>query len=274
MKKNSDKLKYLSLYNFKKYGSLMIILLGIFIFPKSALMAEINPAELIELTNSERIKNNLNALSINLILTEIAYNKANDIIKHQIFQHNFNNKKFSDWIKDSGYQYSIVGENLAIDFNSSSGVFKAWLGSDSHKKNILNKEFTEIGMAVLKEKFDNAETVLVVQIFGSPIGQKAPLVLGAEEKNIMQSEQAGKLNADQEIKYFNSLKINEDLYKKVSLNPAINEYHPNNNKFFLLNTFFIQHNNKLKILEKSLPVIFLIIISYFCFNFFGKKIEI
>jgi hypothetical protein len=158
-----------SLYNisFLRY-SLPVILVGIFLLPKIGFMAALSPGQLINLTNSVRKENNLEILSVNSLLAEAAKAKAETIFSTQTFGHNINNKKFSEWIKEAGYSYSYVGENLALDFITSEGVIKAWLDSPTHKKNILNKEFTDIGIAVKEGIFNNRRTDLVVQIFGTP----------------------------------------------------------------------------------------------------------
>lgn len=72
------------------------------------------------------------------------------------------------WLKTVGYDYSLAGENLAIGFLDSKEVHQAWLESSSHRKNILNPKYQEIGMAVLKGKFQDKEVTVVVQFFGTP----------------------------------------------------------------------------------------------------------
>ncbi len=150
------------------YISLLIFFAGIFLLPNLAYFSDITPKRIIDLTNEERLNNGLSDVSENQLLTQAAYNKGNDILINQKFQHTIDNKKFSSWIKESGYTYSYVGENLAIDFVTSEGAMKAWLKSLTHKKNILNEYFKEIGVAVIEGKFKGNNTVLIVQIFGSP----------------------------------------------------------------------------------------------------------
>jgi uncharacterized protein YkwD len=152
-----------------KIISLLVILTGIFLLPSTAYLSTISEEKIIELTNIERQKNNLNGLSSNPLLTQAAKNKAFDLIKYQKFEHNLNGQKFSSWIKTTGYQYSFAGENLAVDFVTSEGVLNAWLASKSHRENILNSKFTEIGVAIVEGKFQNKNSILVVQIFGTPL---------------------------------------------------------------------------------------------------------
>jgi hypothetical protein len=155
-------------YNFKYLGSLFAILLGIFLLPSTAYFSDISPEKIIQLTNERRELSGINSLTANQLLTSAAYKKAEAIIKEQKFSHNFENKKFSDWVKEAGYKYSYVGENLAIDFVTSEGVLNAWWDSPSHKNNLLNPLYSEIGLAVVEGNFNNQNSILVVEIFGAP----------------------------------------------------------------------------------------------------------
>lgn len=149
-------------------ASLLGMLIGIFLLPQVAYSSAIAPEKLIELTNQERVKTGLKPLTANQLLAQAAYQKGNDILVNQTFQHNIHDKKFSSWIKETGYKYSYVGENLAMDFVTSEGVIAAWLDSYGHKKNLLGTHFTEIGVAEIEGKFQGQNTILIVQIFGAP----------------------------------------------------------------------------------------------------------
>lgn len=150
------------------YALCITIMVGIFLCPKTSLAA-IDSQQIIELTNLVRSEQKLEPLSVNEQLTEAARKKAQAIFQEQRFSHTLGNRSFSAWIKDSGYEYSFVGENLAIDFATEAGAINAWLASPTHKANLLNPEFTETGIAVMANEFENNETVLVVQIFGKPL---------------------------------------------------------------------------------------------------------
>jgi len=148
--------------------SLTLVVLGIFLLPKQAYLSEITSENIIQLTNETRMNSSLSALSENQLLTQSAYDKAYAILDAQKFAHNINDRKFSDWIKDNNYNYSYIGENLAIDFVTSEGVINAWLDSPAHKKNIINPRYQEIGIATVDGIFNGLATTLVVQIFGTP----------------------------------------------------------------------------------------------------------
>jgi Cysteine-rich secretory protein family len=121
----------------------------------------ISEGAIFELVNEERIENDITPLILNNKLTQAAINKAKDLAKNNYFNHDSNEgKKFSTWIKETGYEYSFIGENLAKDFSNNESIIKAWLKSPGHRENILNDNFTETGIAVYND--------IVVQIFGRP----------------------------------------------------------------------------------------------------------
>ncbi len=157
-------------YKIKRIGAsiILIMIMGVFLFPGLSYASIINDENIINITNKTRIEEGLNPLTANQLLSKAAYDKAEAIFSTKKFAHTLNNKKFSTWIKEAGYQYKSVGENLAIDFITSEGAMRAWLKSPSHKKNILNPKFQEIGVAVKSDKFSGHEATLVVQIFGTP----------------------------------------------------------------------------------------------------------
>ncbi|MDA3840688.1 MAG: CAP domain-containing protein [Patescibacteria group bacterium] len=171
---------FLILANFKRFYIILLLFVGVFLFPKIAYLSSISPEKIIELSNQERIINNLEPLNANQYLGQAAYNKAQDIFKNQRFEHNFDDRRFSAWVRDVEYRYKYVGENLAIDFVTSEGVMDAWQKSPTHYKNIVNDKFSEIGVAVVEDNFKNEKSILVVQIFGTPLNNQLSLNLDEE----------------------------------------------------------------------------------------------
>jgi len=126
--------------------------------------------KVIEFTNKERISNGLKALSINIKLNETAQKKLKDLINKNYFAHVSPDKKdLIDISKEVGYNFILIGENLAYgDFKDEENLVKAWMASKAHRANILNKSFSEIGVALAKDKIDDKETWIVVEHFGLP----------------------------------------------------------------------------------------------------------
>ncbi len=168
--------------------SLLGALIGIFLLPGLAYLSTITPEKLIELTNQERQSQGLNSLTVNQLLTQAAIQKGQSILAANTFKHTINDKTFSSWVKDTGYNYSYVGENLAIDFMTSEGVMEAWNNSPLHKKNLLSPYYQETGIAAMPGKFQGQDTTVVVQIFGAPaVGSAAPLTGDSESWHLNSS---------------------------------------------------------------------------------------
>jgi hypothetical protein len=131
---------------------------------------DISVNKLYELTNSERQKDNLATLSYNDKLAVAAGLKAQDMFSNNYWAHYGPNGSTPwDFILKSGYQYEFAGENLAKNFLFSQGVMDGWMNSPTHRENILRKDYTEVGFAVVNGTLNNEPTTLVVQMFGKPI---------------------------------------------------------------------------------------------------------
>lgn len=133
------------------------------------LMASISGAELTALVNRERLNNNRPALEPNDLLQKAAELKANDMAKRGYFSHDTPDGKLPwYWLNQAGYKYEAAGENLTTNIFESSEAVKAWMNSPRHRENILNKEYTQVGTAVVQGVFEGEETVFAVQFFGTP----------------------------------------------------------------------------------------------------------
>lgn len=126
--------------------------------------------KLYQLTNQERVKNNLPTLTFNEKLTAAAQKKAEDMFAKNYWAHYSPDGKTPwDFILSSGYQYEYAGENLAKNFLFSQGVIDAWLNSPSHRENLLRSDYKEVGFAVVNGVLNGEQTTLVVQMFGRPL---------------------------------------------------------------------------------------------------------
>ncbi len=101
--------------------------------------------EVLELVNEERAKEHLKPLKLSSSLNHYAQIRAKEITK-----------KFSH-TRPSGYScftvipkpYKMVGENIAAGQRSAEEVVQAWMDSPSHRENIMNPKFKELGMGYL-----------------------------------------------------------------------------------------------------------------------------
>jgi len=132
--------------------------------------SEITAAKVIDLTNKERIKFGLPALSANSALSVSASLKAKDMFSYNYWAHTSPTGKTPwDFFKSADYQYTIAGENLAKDFYDTDSMVRAWMNSPTHKANIVNPKFKEIGIGVVNGVLNGVETTLVVQHFAAPV---------------------------------------------------------------------------------------------------------
>lgn len=131
---------------------------------------DITVQKLFSLTNEERVKANLPPLKENSELSQAAEKKAAHMFQKDYWSH-FAPDGTSPWdfIKQSGYQYEFAGENLAKNFLFSKNVVDAWMNSPTHRENIVRKEYSEVGYAVVNGMLNGEETTLVVQMFGTPL---------------------------------------------------------------------------------------------------------
>lgn len=125
--------------------------------------------ELFNTTNSKRTENGLPALGYSQVLSNAAQKKAQDMFADDYWAHIAPDGKTPwDFIVGENYRYSYAGENLAKDFLKTDSVVNAWMNSPTHRENILNSNYTEVGFAVVNGVLQGKETTLVVQMFGNP----------------------------------------------------------------------------------------------------------
>ena len=154
------------------------------------MLALIYPNVLIDLTNSERQAVGVRQLKKSLYLQEAARRKANDMAEKGYFAHTSPDGATSwYWFREAGYRYQYAGENLAVNFVDSKDVESAWMRSPSHRANILNKNYTEIGVATSKGRFGGREATFVVQMFGRPLDSGDEMVKGLQSTLLDQPQQ-------------------------------------------------------------------------------------
>ncbi len=143
--------------------------------------SNINVNDLLQETNREREGLGLKPLVINEELNQAALAKAQDMFNDQYWAHVApDGKQAWDFIKETKYVYKYAGENLARDFDNSAEVVRAWMASPSHRENIVNADFTQMGLAVVNGNLKGFNTTLVVQIFAVPSSVTLKNSVGSE----------------------------------------------------------------------------------------------
>lgn len=128
--------------------------------------------EVLDLTNRERFKVGAPPLKANRRLTEAARGHAANMARQQILNHTLDGKRFDERIEAQGYRSSAAGENIWSAATAAQAV-AGWMGSPGHQRNLLNREYKEIGIGVGTGKSNQKYWT---QVFATPDAtQPAPL---------------------------------------------------------------------------------------------------
>ncbi len=101
--------------------------------------------QVVDLVNAERAKEGLSPLSINQNVQAAAMVRAKEC--EQLFSHTRpNGSSFATALKEQNVSYRSAGENIAWGQHSPQEVMKAWMNSPGHRANIMNPNFTTIGV--------------------------------------------------------------------------------------------------------------------------------
>jgi uncharacterized YkwD family protein len=103
--------------------------------------------QVVELTNQERAKAGLPSLKVDTELSKVAREKSRDMSANNYFDHNSPTYGSPfDMMKKFGISYTTAGENIAMGQRTPQEVVTAWMNSEGHRKNIMNGNFTHIGV--------------------------------------------------------------------------------------------------------------------------------
>ncbi|MEI7818909.1 MAG: CAP domain-containing protein [bacterium] len=120
--------------------------------------------------NARRTANGLGALGINSKLNDAAQEKANDMVSQNYWSH-YTPAGDPPWVFviSAGYSYEKAGENLAYGFDSSSAVVTGWMNSSTHRANVLDPLYAEVGFGVANGvNFQGGPNTIVVAMYAQP----------------------------------------------------------------------------------------------------------
>lgn len=160
----------------KKYflfSKILVLLIFVFQFnlvkAEDANKNEITKESVINLVNLERSKQGISQLKENEILNKVAQSKLNNMIEEDYFAHASPKGVDSwEWFAQESYRFEYAGENLAMNFSNSKDQHESWMESPTHRKNILDERFTDVGVAVKEKYIDGEKFFVTVQVFGTP----------------------------------------------------------------------------------------------------------
>ena len=153
---------------------------------------------IVEETNVFRRQNKLGELRRNPRLDEAARRYARYLAQSGRFSHSADGRQPADRIKAAGYRFCQVAENLALNLDTrgfrsrqlAELVVTGWKNSPGHRRNMLVKEMTEIGVAVARATPEHR--YLSVQLFGRPDSLKFQFEVRNDSRANVTYEYAGR----------------------------------------------------------------------------------
>ena len=105
--------------------------------------------QVLTLVNQERATAGLSPLTAHAGCDQVAYDHSWDMDYRDFFSHtNPDNASPFDRMAGAGVTYTAAGENIAAGYATPAAVMTGWMNSPGHRANILNPNFTEIGIGV------------------------------------------------------------------------------------------------------------------------------
>jgi uncharacterized protein YkwD len=138
----------------------------------------------IKETNLKRAEYGLPPLESNSLLAKAAEMKVDDMFTRQYFEHESpTGEGPGDLARAAGYQFLMVGENLALgNYENDQVLVEAWMDSPGHRENILTEKYSEIGVSVKKGLYEGKMVWLAVQEFGRPASECPSTSAGLNEE--------------------------------------------------------------------------------------------
>jgi uncharacterized YkwD family protein/spore coat assembly protein SafA len=103
--------------------------------------------EVVRLVNEIRKSYGLNPLTENWELSRVARFKSEDMRDKRYFSHHSPTYGSPfEMMKNFGIKYRYAGENIAMGYPTAKAVVDGWMNSPGHRANILNRNFTSIGV--------------------------------------------------------------------------------------------------------------------------------
>ncbi|MEP0962495.1 MAG: CAP domain-containing protein [Roseobacter sp.] len=101
----------------------------------------------LQLLNDLRATENLPSVSYSVILQRAALKHAQDMHANDIFSHQGRDgSDVAQRVRNEGYDFCVVAENIAKGHRDLDEVFRAWMDSPGHRANIMSSEVTEFAV--------------------------------------------------------------------------------------------------------------------------------
>jgi uncharacterized protein YkwD len=109
---------------------------------------DVSRGALLQAMNEQRARRGLPRLHRNVRLDAAAADRIRDMFEYGYFDHVApDGMEPFVWVRDRGYRYLRVGENLATGQRAAREVVEQWMGSPGHRANVLGN-FEDAGIAI------------------------------------------------------------------------------------------------------------------------------
>lgn len=128
----------------------LAVAMPLFAFDATQPVHSLSAQSLVDAMNRQRAAAGLGPLRLNSKLTAAADDRMHDMFAKHYFDHVSPDgiDPFS-WVDRRGYNYTEIGENLAVGYRSAADVVDGWMHSEHHRENVLGSRFDEIGIAIV-----------------------------------------------------------------------------------------------------------------------------
>ncbi len=152
---------------------------------------------LLEGPNLFRQKEGREPVKGNPELTSAAKEFAGFMARTDKYGHEADGRQPSDRAKAQGYDYCVISENIAYEFNSAGfqteelarAFLVGWKNSEGHRKNMLDSDVLEAGMGVARS--EKSGKYYAVQMFGRPKSAMIEFSIVNETESPVEYELAG-----------------------------------------------------------------------------------
>ncbi|MBO8164079.1 MAG: secretion protein [Brevibacillus sp.] len=111
--------------------------------------------QILDLVNVIRHRHKLPLLKWHDKAADVARSHSSDMENYRFFDHVSATTGMDpfDRLKQAGISYRLAGENIAAGFLDAIEAHESWMNSPGHRKNVLEKEFSNLGVGVVADYF-------------------------------------------------------------------------------------------------------------------------
>lgn len=120
-----------------------------------------NARQVLDLTNVIRLQHELPLLKWDESAAQVAYLHSKDMKEENYFAHE--SPKYGtlgDRLNKGAVQFKAAGENIAAHYLDAIAAVQGWLNSEGHRKNVLNEQFTNLGVGVHQTFYTDRKSVV------------------------------------------------------------------------------------------------------------------